>query len=50
MDPEARQVELGLRAKAVTPSRWWRRIFGEMEGERGSWIQMEMSEEEAVTK
>ena len=50
MDPEARQVELGLMAMAVTPSRWWRRILGALDGRRGSWMEIEGSEEEAVTR
>lgn len=43
-------MELGLRARAVTPSRWWRRVFGAKEGKRGSWMQTATSEEDAVTK
>ena len=50
MDPEARQVELGLMAMAVTPSRWWWRILGALDGRRGSWMEIEGSEEEAVTR
>ena len=50
MDLEARQVELGLMAMAVTPSRWWRRILGALDGRRGLWMEIEGSEEEAVTR
>ena len=50
MDPEARQVELGLMAMAVTSSRWWQRILGVLDRRRGSWMEIEGSEEEAVTQ
>ena len=50
MDPEARQVELGLMAMAVMPSRWWQRILGVLDRRRGSWMEIEGSEEEAVTQ
>ena len=50
MDPEARQVELGLMAMAVMSSRWWQRILGVLDRRRGSWMEIEGSEEEAVTQ
>ena len=50
MDPEARQVELGLMAMAVMPSRWWQRILGVLDRRRGSWMEIEGSEKEAVTR
>ena len=50
MDPEARQVELGLMAMAVMPSRWWQRILGVLDRRRGSWMEIEGPEEEAVTQ
>ena len=50
MDPKARQVELGLMAMVVTSSWWWRRILGALDKRRGSWMEKEGSEEEAVTR
>lgn len=50
MDPEVWQVELGLMAIAVPSSRWWRRILGVLDRRRGSWMEIEGSEEEAVTR
>lgn len=50
MEPEARQVALGLIVMAVTPSRWLRRSFGGHEAIRALWTAIEGSEEEAVTE
>ena len=50
MDPEARQVELGLMAIMVMLSRWWRRILGALDGRRGLWMEIEGLEEEVVMR
>ncbi|KAB2605715.1 hypothetical protein D8674_005432 [Pyrus ussuriensis x Pyrus communis] len=49
MEPEARQMELVLRARIVTPSRWWRRSLGGLDKIRESWMAIVRLKKEAIT-
>lgn len=50
MDPEARELEPGLRARAVTPSLWSRTSLASFGGWEASWMETELSEALDVTR